>query len=420
MGIRSALAMFRQSELWPGVVQPVPAGALRPSMTLWYDPGGAAPPVSWVPGTGEFETHWDWAMNAYLALPGVWRARLPISQSIGAMPIGAWRDLAAVTPLPSLLAEPNPGEDRANTVAAWVCDLLDHGNAFGIVTGVNAEGKPTSVEPVPCANVGVGRTETGRLVYTVGGNTTRTYDRSEVFHAKGMSAPGALRGMGVLEAGMATLDRLTAEARYAGKAFNSGVPSGLLRVKDPDLQVGTDDDDAGYATAKGIKKAWQASVGTGDVAVLSELVDFTPLSWTPSDAQMVEARQLSLVDVANMFNLDPYWVGASQVSAPYQNVQQAALQLSRFTLGFWITALEAQFSRMLPRGQEAKFERDTILRDDQSTRVANYKTLVEIGALTVDEVRAREGLPPLEEPPPAPVVTLVPDGDTGTNKAVNQ
>ena len=89
------------------------------------------------------------------------------------------------------------------------------------------------------------------------------------------------------------------------------------------------------------------NIAAGDIAVMSELVDFQPLSWNPTDAQMVEARQLSLVDVANLFNIDPYWVGSSQVSAPYQNVQDAAVQLSRFTLNFWITALEEEFSRFL-------------------------------------------------------------------------
>jgi HK97 family phage portal protein len=199
------------------------------------------------------------------------------------------------------------------------------------------------------------------------------------------------------------------------------VPSGLLKVRDPDLQPGSDDDPPGFVTARGIKKQWQASVRTGEVAVMSELVDFTPLSWTPSDAQMVEARQLSLVDVANLFNVDPYWVGSSQVSAPYQNVQDAAVQLSRFTLGFWITALEAQFSRLLPRGQEARFNRDSILRDPQSVRVDNWTKLLAAGVVSVDEVRASEGLPPAPTPEPAlpvaGVTPLFPAGDSGTNQA---
>src|SRR5262245_51622453 len=125
MSIRSALRLFR------GSIDAVPPGAARPTMTMWYDPGGVLPPVSWAPQS-TFETHWDWGYWSALEIPAVWKARMLISQMIGRMPLGAWKGLDAVTPIPPLLAQPNPPEDRTNTVAAWVCDLLDHGNAVGI------------------------------------------------------------------------------------------------------------------------------------------------------------------------------------------------------------------------------------------------------------------------------------------------
>jgi HK97 family phage portal protein len=400
------------------MIDATPPGAARPSSTFWARPG--LPPVSWAPSTGVFETHWDWQASDAMAIPAVWRARMLISQAIGGMPLGAWKGSVALEPVPSLLAEPNPGEDRCSTVAAWVCDLLDHGNALGYVTERNAEGKPTAVAPWPACKVEIGRDpDSGNVYYRYDGSPP--VSSYSVFHAKGTHRPGDLRGMGVLEAGLTSITRMSHEASYASRAFTTGTPSGLLRVKDPDLQAGDPDDPAGFVTAHGIKKSWQSSVATGDIAVMSELVDFQPLSWTPSDAQMIEARQMSLVDTANLFNLDPYWVGASQVSAPYQNVQQAALQLSRFGLGFWITSLEAQFSRMLPRGTEARFNRDSILRDEMTTRVGNYVQLLNAGVVTVDEVRALEGLPPMPGTAQtlAPVTPLFPDGDAGTNQAVS-
>jgi HK97 family phage portal protein len=410
MGLRSALAMFRQAEMWPGVIEATPPGALRPSSTFWFNPAGGQPPVTWAPGTGEFETHWDWSRSSLLSIPGVWKARMLISQSIGGMPLAAYRGTEIVEPLAALLREPAPGEDRANTVAAWVCDLLDHGNAIGIVDGYDAEGRAVSLSPVPCSQVEI-RSESGRRNYRIG---SRVFDQSQVFHAMGTTAPGAIRGMGVIEAHLTTLTRMTAEADYASKAFTSGVPSGLIRVKDPDLQP---------EMAAEIKATWMKTFGSGrEPAVLSELVDFEPIAWTPSDAQMVEARQLSLTDVANMYNLDPFWLGAPSAPMVYQNVQQAAVQLSRFTLGFWTTVLEAQFSRLIPRGQDARFIRDTILRDDTAARYANYKLGLEGGWLTLEEVRAAEGLPALPEEPPKPVLVPVPltaDGDQGANAPVN-
>jgi HK97 family phage portal protein len=402
MGLSKALALFRSADPWDKI-SATPPGAARPTMTMWWDPGGRLPPVSWAPRSGEFETHWDSWLWSMLGIPGVWRARMLISQAIGGMPIGSWRG-ELPTEAPAILREPNPGEDRCATVAAWVCDLLDHGNAVGIITARDAAGNPVSLQPVPASIVEIGRTDAGAAYYKIG---QTLYGRSEVFHAKGMSGPGELRGMGVLEAHLNTLTRVQSEQDYASKAFRSGVPSGLIRVKDPDLQP---------EMAADIKASWMESMTGNQPAVLSELIDFEPIAWTPSDAQMVEARQLSLTDIANVFNLDAYWLNAPSTSMTYQNVQTASMQLSRFTLGPWITALEAQFSRLLVRGQDARFNRDTILRDDTATRYANYKTGVEGGWLTLPEVRAAEGLPPLEEEEPAaPPLSIVPvDGDQGT------
>lgn len=394
----------------------VPPGAERPSTTLWWNPGGQGV-AQWSPASGMFETHWDWGLSGALAVPAYWRGRQLISQSIGAMPLAAWQGLERVEPTPMVLREPCPGEDRCVTVAAWVADLLDHGNAFGLVD--RGVGRSPTITPLPATNVRVGRDPVGQVVYEVG---SARFAAGDVFHAKGvLPYPGALRGLGVLEAGLGSLTRMASEDAYAARAFTSGVPSGLIRVKDPDLQPGSPDDPAGYASAHGIKRSWRENIQTGDVAVLSDLVDFTPLSWSPTDAQLVEARQLSMVDVANLLNLDPYWVGSSQTSAPYQNVQDAAVQLARFGLSFWITVLEAQLSRLLI-GQEARFNRDTILRDSPSTRVANNTAYLGAGVLTVDEVRALEGLPPLPQADlPANVSPLFPAaGDEATNEPAGE
>lgn len=371
-------------------IEATPPGAERPSTVLRFDP--PLPPVAWSPHSGEFQTFWGYGAADALSIPAVWRARQLISQSIGGMPLGAWRKdgTEELDPIPRLLDEPNLGEDRCSTVAAWVCDLLDHGNAFGVVAQRDAENHPVSVVPVSASRVWVRRVE-GRVEYQIDGGVI--YDRRDVFHAKGTHRPGDLRGMGVLEAGLSAIARMGQESAYASRAFTSGTPAGIVRVKDPDLPAGEPTDEPGYTSAHGIKKAWHRDIVSGDVAVLSDLVDFEPLAWTPSDAQMVEARQMSLVDAANLFNLDPYWLGASQVSAPYQNVQQAALQLSRFGLGFWITVLEAQFSRMLPRGTVARFNRDTILREESSVRADTWVKLLGAGVVAVDEVRQAEGWP---------------------------
>lgn len=372
-----------------------------PRPTSVFIPGGL-PPATWWPASGEFQTHWDFDLTMAMAIPGYWRGRQLISQAIGGMPLAGWDGPVQVTRRGTeMLAEPNPGEDRCTTVAAWVGDLIDHGNAVGIVDG-SRPGDYVTITPWPAVSTGVSE-DGSTYVFYRGGREVARRGKEGVFHAKGvLPYPGAARGMGVLEAGTTTMTRMRSEAEYATKAFASGTPSGLLRVKDPDLQAGDPADEPGYATAAGIKKQWKANIAAGDIAVLSELVDFQPLGWSPTDAQMIEARQMSLVDVANLLNLDPYWCGGSQISAPYQNVQDAALQLARFTLSVWINPLESQFSRFLGPMVQARFNRDTILRDTASVRVANWVQLLNAGVVDEAYVRAQEGIPEDAAPPAQP------------------
>ena len=413
---------------WPRLFRAmtqVPTGP-RPSTTFWYDPAGSLPSVQWSPSSGMFQTFWDAELFQACTVPGYWRARFHITESVGAMPLAAWKGVVQVEPTPKVLQKPNIAEDRLSTVAAWVGDLLDHGNAVGrkLYDRDDFRRVVVGVDPWPAAETVVATDSVGGVVYTrhVNGVPVDRVPQSDMFHAKGVQPyPGALRGMGILEVGLSTLSRMRDEAAYAGNAFRSGVPSGLLRVKDPDLQPGDPDDPPGYATARGIKRAWRDSIQTGDVAVLSDLVDFQPLAWTPTDAQMVEARQMSLVDIANLFGCDPYWVGSSQQSAPYQNVQDSAVQFVRFTLNPWIAKLEAQFSALLPGGTEARFNRDTLLAQQRAERVDTELKLLAAEVVTKNDVRGWEGLPPLpDEPEPdvAPVVELFPaESDQDTNEA---
>ena len=145
-----------------------------------------------------------------------------------------------------------PGEDRANTIAAWVCDLLDHGNAIGLVGRLRLGGRATSMSPVPCSEVEIRGEDGRRQVYRIGVGPCSTSRRCSTRRAPPRRV--TLRGMGVIEAHLTTLTRIAAEADYASKAFTSGVPSGLIRVKDPDLQP---------EMAAEIKANWMSTFGSG-------------------------------------------------------------------------------------------------------------------------------------------------------------
>jgi phage portal protein BeeE len=67
----------------------------------------------------------------------------------------------------------------------------------------------------------------------------------------------------------------------------------------------------------------------------------------------------------------------------------------------------------LPRGQAAELNRDEYTRPSFETRADAWTKLTTAGIVKVNEVRAAERLPPIDEPEPAPMVDEV-DGESAS------
>lgn len=343
----------------------------------------------------------DWSYGAYegaMGLPGVWRAAMLVAEKIGSLPWDAYRERAGkpVEKLatPPLLDRPNPNETRMSTFSGWALDLLMHGNAFGVIAARDRLGYPTAITPVEAQFVSVGRVKpqdnialpTGSIYYLVG---DQIFAPDEIIHVKGPAAPGCLRGMGVLENHFNPL-RLAQDLEHQARSVStSGVPTGLLKVTNSDAT--TDN-------LKTTKTLWEESQRTRGVAVLGPSMDFVPLAWSPSDSQLVEARKFSLVQIAHMFQLDPYWLGVSGDSNTYANTEMKSIDLVKFSLSGHLARFEQTLTQQLPAGTYVKANLDALLRGDTQSRYVAYQTAIAAGFLTVDEVRALEDMAPLASP----------------------
>lgn len=342
-----------------------------------------------------------------MSIPGAWRAALLISDLLGSMPWDAYRYRAGVQtkldPTPSLLDQPNPEETRVDTLSAWLLDLLWHGNAVGIIAARDAYGYPTAVLPVPAELVQVGRVgpnayagglPVGQVQYDIGGYT---FGSDQVVHIRGPHAPGELRGMGILECHLdGALDLAAEQDRQAGAVSRHGVPTGLLKISDPD---------ATPAETQDVKAKWLTSQRERTVGVLGPGVDFQPLSWNPEELQLIEARKFTLAQIALIFGVPGYFLGAEGASLTYSNVSMEGLHLIRYSLGGHLARMEQTLSQQFPRGTTVKANLDALLRSDTTARYQAHEIGLRAGFLTVPEVRELEDLPPLPDPAPEPPQT---------------
>ena len=80
-------------------------------------------------------------------------------------------------------------------------------------------------------------------------------------------------------------------------------------------------------------------------------------------------------------------------SKTYANMEQESILFVRHTLMPYMREIEQALSSVL--SDDVRFNVDGFLRPDTTTRYAAHKVALEAGFLTIDEVRAIEGLNPI-------------------------
>jgi len=337
-----------------------------------------------------------------LSIPGAWRASVLLSDLLGQVPWDAYREYVGspeekMVPTPPLLEQPAPPDTRMTTFSSWALDLIWHGNAIGVIAARNYAGWPTAVLPVPAQMCQVRRVTpymdsplpVGALEYTVG--ALKALGSQDVIHIKGPCEPGAVRGMGVLEAHLNTFNLAAEQNKQARSLSSHGVPTGVLKSSNPDLTE---------TEALDMKAQWLANQSSRSIAVLNASTEFEALSWNPEELQLVEARKMTLTELELVFGLPVGWLGGQTSSRTYANIEQDAANLLKFSLGGHVARFEQTLTLAFPRGTCARANLDAVLRSDTLTRYEAHKIGIEAGFLTIDEAREYEHRPPLPDKPP--------------------
>lgn len=338
-----------------------------------------------------------------MGIPAAYRAATMIADLVGGLSWDAYEDDPAgdlarkVRPRPRVLDQPAPPRPRITTISSMVLDYLWHGNAIAVKVGYDSAGNTSTIVPVNVTSVWVRQVlpgdgipfPIGSFAYAISllpGMPQLWYGQDEVVHIMGPAEPHAVRGMGVLENHLSTLNLSREQSRQAAQATGAGVPTGVLTSDNPDLdQVEADD----------ISASWMAKQRDRKVAVLNATTHYEPLAWNPEQAQLVEARELSMHEIALMFGLDPSWLGKSNTSRSYSNVEQEAVNLLKFGgPGGVIGRFEAGLSGLLTLGTYAKANLDALLRADTLARYQAH-ALAFGKWLTIDEIREMEDRAPL-------------------------
>ena len=316
------------------------------------------------------------------------------SRLLSTLPMHAYRDADGIQKRlptdPQILRYPNADQPLTHWVSQVVQSLVLRGNAFGLIVARGANNLPSAVQILHPDLVNARydwRTDT--IEYRIGGVPM---DVSKIWHTAINVGPGSPLGMSVLDKAKISIGLGTASETYGLQFFQSGgQPNGVL---ESDAEITADQ-------ASALKDRWNAAVANRrGIAVLGQGFSYKPIGVTPSDAEFLNAYKLSVQDVCRYFAVPPELVGAeSGSSMTYSTVEGRAVDLLRFSLDPVLAEVERGLSELLPRPQYAQASREALLRMTTLDRYEAHAKALASGWRTVDEIRAIENLPPLEQQP---------------------
>lgn len=300
-------------------------------------------------------------------------------------------------PAPRIIADPFGGQNalsgrfltRKQGISQMIVSLLLRGNAFCWATQLDRMMRPTGLQVLHPDVVGVDIDDkTGERHYTI---QNEPVPSARIVHVTGLTQPGSPLGISVIGSAQRAISLGIAAEEFGARFFGSGAHlSGVIETEaDMDPDKARQLAEAFQASHTGMAKAHKVGVLTGGAK-------WAPISVTPEDAQFLGTRSAQNLDIAMLFGIPPHMLGQVDRTTSWgRGIEEQTLGFLKYTLKDWGDRVEDAFSAMTPSGWFARFDYDELLRPDSTNRWATYQVARNTGAMTVNEIRSREGLPKL-------------------------
>lgn len=344
-----------------------------------------------------------------MKLPAVNACIEIISDSIAKMPVylmdGATRERVTDHPALRLLTgRPTEALTAFDYHKLMESRRIAYGNAYALILR-DKWGVPVELLPVAPGYMMPLLDSNAKLWYVGINPKTQEYRKfwpEDVLHYKAFSTDG-LEGVSYLRRGAETIETALQAQRYEGNYYkNGGQVSGVLATE-TDLSSKTRFDENGNAIdlKNRIRENWESIHSGADnafrIAVLDNGLKYTPLTATNRDAQFIETKAASVEDIARLFNIPFYKLGAGKES--YAANTQAAIEYMQRTLSPIVSEHEQEDTYKLllesesARGLQLRRNMMGELRADWNARGAWYQTMRQNGVYSVNDICALEDLP---------------------------
>jgi HK97 family phage portal protein len=233
-----------------------------------------------------------------------------------------------------------------------------------------------------------------RWLYTDTDGHRHELSRDEVFHLNQFSFDGEL-GLSTVRYGAQTLGSARAADRVTGQMFASGLSASgflktnqILQAKDRhDFQKIMDD--------------YRGRSGVGKLMILEAGMDFSPVSMSAQDAQLLTSRKFNIEEVCRWYDVPPVLAGHNPEGGTSwgSGVEQVFLFWLQLGLRTRLRRIEGLVAKQLLTPEQRrvwtpKYNIDALLQGDSAARGSLFSNYLQNGVMNPNEVRALLNLPP--------------------------
>jgi HK97 family phage portal protein len=292
-------------------------------------------------------------------------------------------------PKPIWVDTPDAGTSRQDHVVQVLVSLLLDGNAFILVLR-NGAGDVVALSVLDPKKVEIRRNPSRQIEYHF--DNRITFTSNEIVHITEMRKPGEIRGISRIDSLKESLGLAKALEEFSALFFGNGSitdiviesPSNLSQEQAKSLVDGWEEHH------RGLRKSHRPGVLGGGAKINKIGVD-------PEQSQLLASRAFAVEDICRAFRVPPHMVGVTTPGAmSYASVEQNAIQWVRFSVTPIVSRLEAAYSSLLPSTAFMKFNLDSLLRGDTTTRFSAYSQALTAGFFSVNDVRKLEDLPQVD------------------------
>lgn len=342
--------------------------------------------------------------NSAMQLAAVYRYVSILSGTIASLPLQVKRkkngyfSIDCENELHSVLTRrPNKRLNSFDFMQNAIIQMVNNGNAYILIRRSFGEVS----ELILCANNSVCYDKfSNRYVISDGINhISGVYDADDIIHLKNKSLDGGYTGVSTIYYASRILSISASADNQNLQTFQNGTKVKALLYGASGGMSGIDALD--FEQTSPVADRVEAQLNSGkDIIAISEDLKFQQLSINPVDAQLLETKKFSVLDVCRFYGVNPDKAFAGQ-STNYKASEMGQVSFLTDTLQPILSQIEAEFNAKLVPDKlsgvyKINFDLEALYQTDLTTRAAYDKSMYELGVFTTNHLRMKQGIAPVD------------------------